>query len=69
MTYDDLPILGRAPNRENLWLATGHGMMGMGMSAITGHLLADLITGESAIDPGHRVRAIRLSRSRDPAAR
>ena len=38
MTYDDLPILGRAPNRENLWLATGHGMMGMGMSAITGQL-------------------------------
>ena len=53
MTYDDLPILGRAPNHENLWLATGHGMMGMGMSAITGHLLADLITGRSpVIDPG-----------------
>lgn len=53
MTYDDLPILGRAPNRENLWLATGHGMMGMGMSAISGQLLADLITGRSpSIDPG-----------------
>lgn len=52
MTYDDLPILGRVPNRENLWLATGHGMMGMGMSAISGLLLADLITGRSpCIDP------------------
>ena len=53
MTWDDLPILGRAPERENLWLATGHGMMGMGMSAISGLLLADLITGRSpCIDPG-----------------
>jgi D-amino-acid dehydrogenase len=53
MTYDDLPILGRAPKQENLWLATGHGMMGMGMSAITGQLLADMITGRSpSLDPG-----------------
>ena len=52
MTYDDLPILGRAPDRDNLWLATGHGMMGMGMSAITGQLLAELITGRSpSLDP------------------
>jgi D-amino-acid dehydrogenase len=52
MTYDDLPILGRAPTQENLWLATGHGMMGMGMSAATGQLLADLMVGRApGIDP------------------
>ena len=52
MTYDDLPIMGRAPGHENLWLATGHGMMGMGLSAISGQLLADLITGrEPSVDP------------------
>jgi D-amino-acid dehydrogenase len=52
MTYDDLPILGRAPRHENLWLAMGHGMMGMGMSAITGQLLAELMTGrEPSVDP------------------
>ena len=52
MTYDDLPILGRAPEHEHLWLATGHGMMGMGMSAVSGQLLAELITGrEPGIDP------------------
>lgn len=52
MTYDDLPILGAAPGLQRLWLATGHGMMGMGMSAITGQLLADLITGrQTGIDP------------------
>lgn len=52
MTWDDLPLLGRAPGFNNLFLATGHGMMGMGMSAGTGRLLADLVTGRApAIDP------------------
>jgi D-amino-acid dehydrogenase len=52
MTYDDLPILGRAPAQQNLWLATGHGMMGMSLSAVTGLLLAELITGAPpSVDP------------------
>ena len=52
MTWDDLPILGRAPRHDNLWLATGHGMLGVSMSATTGHLLADLICGRTPIiDP------------------
>jgi D-amino-acid dehydrogenase len=52
MTYDDLPILGAAPHLAKLWLATGHGMMGMGMSAATGEMLADMICGRApALDP------------------
>jgi D-amino-acid dehydrogenase len=52
MTYDDLPLIGPAPRLRRLWLATGHGMMGMGMSAGTGELLADLLCGrEPALDP------------------
>jgi len=52
MTWDDVPILGRAPGHENLWLATGHGMLGVSMSAASGHLLADLICGRTPIvDP------------------
>ena len=47
MTYDDLPIIGRSPKHENLFLATGHGMLGMSMSAITGKLIAELITGQT----------------------
>jgi D-amino-acid dehydrogenase len=51
MTWDDLPLLGRAPRLERLWLATGHGMMGMGMSAVSGEILAELICGrEPALD-------------------
>ena len=52
MTFDDLPVLGAAPKLSRLWLATGHGMMGMGMSAVTGEMLAALICGrEPALDP------------------
>lgn len=51
MTYDDLPILGRSPKHANLFLATGHGMLGMSMSAITGQLMAELMCGQqTAID-------------------
>jgi D-amino-acid dehydrogenase len=46
MTYDDLPILGRAANVQNLVLATGHGMLGVTMSAATGLLIGELVTGQ-----------------------
>ncbi|HEY5782239.1 MAG TPA: FAD-dependent oxidoreductase [Lysobacter sp.] len=52
MSCDDIPIIGPVPGRDGLWLATGHGMMGVGMSAGTGQLVADLIAGRApAIDP------------------
>ena len=52
MSCDDIPIIGRAPGHEHLWLATGHGMMGVGMSTGTGQLVADLLTARApAIDP------------------
>ena len=43
MTYDDLPILGRTASLKNLVLATGHGMLGITMSAITGRLISELV--------------------------
>lgn len=52
MSCDDIPIIGRAPGHRHLWLSTGHGMMGVGMSSGSGQLLADLVTGRApAIDP------------------
>lgn len=52
MSLDDMPLIGPAPGRPGLWLATGHGMMGIGMSTGTGQLLADLVAGRApAIDP------------------
>ncbi len=52
LTYDDLPIIGRVPGHRHVWAATGHGMMGMGMSVATARLIADLICErEPPIDP------------------
>ncbi len=52
MSRDDVPLIGLAPNKRRTWLATGHGMMGVGMSTGTGQLIADLIVGRApAIDP------------------
>jgi D-amino-acid dehydrogenase len=47
MTHDDLPILGRAATVQNLTLATGHGMLGVTMSAATGLLVSELIGGRA----------------------
>lgn len=52
MTWDDLPLLGRAPGHEHVWMAAGHGMLGISMSSATGQLMADLMTGHApAFDP------------------
>jgi D-amino-acid dehydrogenase len=52
MCRDDVPLIGRAPGLARIWLATGHGMMGVGMSTGTAQLLADLIDGRTpALDP------------------
>ena len=52
MSRDDIPLLGRAPGHPHLWMAVGHGMMGVGMSAGTGQLMADLIAGRTpAVNP------------------
>ncbi len=52
MTWDDLPAIGRAPGHDHVWIAAGHGMLGISMSAATGQLVSDLLTRRApAIDP------------------
>jgi D-amino-acid dehydrogenase len=57
MTPDDLPMLGRAPGVDNLIVATGHGMLGVSMSAMTGLLVSEIANhratslGIAAYDP------------------
>jgi D-amino-acid dehydrogenase len=52
MTYDDLPVIGRAPRFRNLILATGHGMLGITMAPATGRLVAEIVCGVPPhIDP------------------
>lgn len=45
MTPDDLPLLGRARGTDNLVLATGHGMLGVSLSAVTGLLVGEVVAG------------------------
>ena len=42
---DGLPVIGEAPRHPGLWFAFGHGHAGVGMGAITGRLIAELIGG------------------------
>ncbi|WP_099604464.1 FAD-dependent oxidoreductase [Stenotrophomonas maltophilia] len=52
MSVDDVPLIGCAPAHPHVWLAAGHGMLGISMSAGTGQLIADLVCGRTpAIDP------------------
>jgi D-amino-acid dehydrogenase len=46
MTPDDLPLIGPVPGLQGLWLATGHGMLGVSMSAATGLLIRQMILGQ-----------------------
>jgi D-amino-acid dehydrogenase len=52
MTPDGLPVIGRSPAMENVWIATGHNMLGLSMAPGTGKLIAELLSGRPPhIDP------------------
>lgn len=44
-TPDSLPVIGRSPTFRNVIFAYGHGHLGLGLGAITGRLVSDLIVG------------------------
>ncbi len=46
MTNDGIPIIGRSPLHKNLFLASGHNMLGLSMAPATGKLIAELITNQ-----------------------
>jgi D-amino-acid dehydrogenase len=48
-TPDMMPIIGPAPKHPNLWFAFGHAHHGLTLGALTGRLIAELITGESPV--------------------
>lgn len=52
LACDDLPIIGAAPAHAHVWLATGHGMLGVSMSTATASLLKDLVCDRAPrLDP------------------
>ena len=46
-TPDMMPIIGPAPRHANLWFAFGHAHHGMTLGALTGRLIAEMVTGEN----------------------
>lgn len=52
MTPDSMPYIGRTPSIDNVYVAAGHGMLGVSMSPATGRLIAELVSGQQPhIDP------------------
>jgi glycine/D-amino acid oxidase-like deaminating enzyme len=48
---DDLPIIGRLPGAENVYVASGHGANGLLLGPVTGRVVADAIAArEPALD-------------------
>ncbi len=59
MSCDGVPLVGRVPKYDNVWLAAGHSMLGLSMATATGKLLMEMLTGATPhIDP----RPYRLDR-------
>lgn len=46
LTPDSLPVIGPTERFKNLFLATGHGTLGVTLGPITGKLIAELICGK-----------------------
>jgi D-amino-acid dehydrogenase len=54
MTTDGLPVIGKSPKSDNVFIATGHAMLGVTLATVTGAAVADLITEgktEIAVEP------------------
>lgn len=58
---DGLPYLGRSGRVDNLFLATGHGHMGISLCALTGQTIAQLASGEAPRFDLHPLRPDRFS--------
>ncbi|MCA9241186.1 MAG: FAD-dependent oxidoreductase [Planctomycetales bacterium] len=70
MTWDSLPIIGKAPRLNNVYLATGHNMLGMSLATATGRLIAELIgrkTPHLDVAPYSPERFCRKARRPKPA--
>jgi D-amino-acid dehydrogenase len=61
MTYDDLPVIDRAPSHENLMIATGHGMLGLTLAPGTGKIICDMIYGR---EPEINIKPFGINRFR-----
>lgn len=57
---DMLPVIGRAPGLDGVWLNFGHHHLGFTLGPVTGRLLAELMTGEAPFTDPAPYRADRF---------
>jgi len=48
---DSKPVIGQSSRHPNLWLAFGHGHLGLTLSAVTGRMIADAMAGRPPAIP------------------
>ena len=58
-TPDSKPVIGPVPGRPGVFLAFGHGHLGLTLAPLTGRLIADLLAGR---DPGFDLTPFRADR-------
>ncbi|MBX7105863.1 MAG: FAD-dependent oxidoreductase [Gemmataceae bacterium] len=52
MIPDGLPVIGPAPRADNLWIAAGHGMLGVSLATGTARLITEMLDGRPPhVDP------------------
>ena len=61
MTYDSTPVIGPCPGFSNVYLATGHNMLGLSMAPATGRLISEIMAGTTPHLPTHCYSASRFA--------
>ena len=51
LSADGLPLLGRVPGRDDIFVAAGHGPWGVSLGPASARLVADLVLGRSTAPP------------------
>ena len=59
-TPDGMPYIGKSDALSNLFVGTGHGMMGLSLGAVTGKMLSQLMTHQTPIMATHSFRLNRF---------
>ena len=57
---DMLPVIGKAPRHQGLWLDFGHHHLGLTLGPVSGRLLAEMMTGEAPFTDPAPYRAERF---------
>ncbi len=61
MTYDSVPIIGPTPAFANVYLATGHSMLGLSLATGTGRLISEMVLSKKPHIPAEPYSVMRFN--------